>query len=78
MLDIPREVTRPTPEEAIARPFASAMRHAAAVKEERVADRLIAAASTSPEVEAWISRQLMAGEKPSQIIETMLQGGHHV
>ncbi|TPM55320.1 hypothetical protein FJ959_18080 [Mesorhizobium sp. B2-2-4] len=33
-----------------------------------LADRLIAAAAMSPETEAWISRQLMAGQRPSQIL----------
>ncbi|RWC27738.1 MAG: hypothetical protein EOS27_20345 [Mesorhizobium sp.] len=78
MLDITREFTRPTPQEALARPFASAMRHAAAVKEETVADQLIAAAAKSAEIEAWISRQLTAGQKPSQILAEMGQGGQHV
>lgn len=35
------------------------------------ADRLIAAAARSPEHEAWISRQLFAGQKPSQILATL-------
>ncbi|WP_292477330.1 hypothetical protein [Mesorhizobium sp.] len=33
-----------------------------------VAERLIAAAATSPEVHDWIARQLMAGRKPSEIL----------
>ncbi|MBN9255235.1 MULTISPECIES: hypothetical protein [unclassified Mesorhizobium] len=68
MLTIPREFSRPSPEEAIARPFASAMRHAAAVREESVANRLIAAAERSSDVEAWISRQIKAGCRPSEIL----------
>lgn len=35
------------------------------------ADQLIAAAATSPKLETWISRQIIAGEKPSQIVATM-------
>ncbi|RWC47990.1 MAG: hypothetical protein EOS55_14090 [Mesorhizobium sp.] len=36
-----------------------------------VAERLIAVAGQSPEMEAWISRQLMAGQKPSQILSEL-------
>lgn len=32
------------------------------------AERLIAAAALSPEIEAWISLQLKAGRKPSEIL----------
>lgn len=32
------------------------------------AQRLIAAAALSPEIEAWISLQLKAGRKPSEIL----------
>ena len=42
-----------------------------AIVKQSLADRLIAAAERSPEVEAWISRQLTAGQKPSQILHTL-------
>ncbi|WP_292589822.1 hypothetical protein [Mesorhizobium sp.] len=32
------------------------------------AERLIAAAALSPEIEAWISLQLKAGRRPSEIL----------
>jgi hypothetical protein len=32
------------------------------------AERLIAAAAISPEIEAWISLQLKAGRRPSEIL----------
>lgn len=32
------------------------------------AERLIAAAALSPEIEAWISLQLKAGRRPSEIV----------
>ncbi|RWF78258.1 MAG: hypothetical protein EOS26_05830 [Mesorhizobium sp.] len=33
-----------------------------------LADRLIAEAAKSRDAEAWISRQILAGQKPSQIL----------
>ncbi|RUU10042.1 hypothetical protein EOD08_34025 [Mesorhizobium sp. M6A.T.Ca.TU.002.02.2.1] len=39
------------------------------------ADRLIAAAATSPELEASISRQLTGGRKPSEILAALDAGG---
>jgi hypothetical protein len=38
------------------------------------AEKLIAVAGQSREMEAWISRQLMAGQKPSQILAELGQG----
>ncbi|MCF6111966.1 hypothetical protein [Mesorhizobium muleiense] len=35
------------------------------------AERLITEAAKSPQTEAWISRQIMAGQKPSQILATL-------
>lgn len=40
-----------------------------------VAERLIAVAGQSTEMETWISRQLYAGRKPSQILAELGQGG---
>lgn len=36
-----------------------------------VAERLIAEAAKSSEVEAWISRQILAGQRPSEILAEM-------
>lgn len=36
-----------------------------------IADRLIAEAAKSREVEAWISRQILAGQRPSEILAEM-------
>ncbi|RUW69832.1 hypothetical protein [Mesorhizobium sp. M2A.F.Ca.ET.067.02.1.1] len=36
-----------------------------------IADQLIAAAATSERLELWISRQILAHERPSQILATM-------
>jgi len=36
-----------------------------------IAEDLIAEAAKSPQHEAWISRQIMAGQKPSQILATL-------
>lgn len=44
----------------------------------RNAQRLIAAAARSAEFEVWISLQLKAGQKPSQILAELGQGGHDV
>lgn len=35
------------------------------------ADQLIAAAATEPRLETWISRQILAGQKPSQILAAL-------
>jgi hypothetical protein len=35
------------------------------------AEQLIAEAAKSPEHEAWISRQILAGQRPSQILATL-------
>ena len=35
------------------------------------ADQLIAEAAKSPEHEAWIARQILAGQRPSQILATL-------
>ncbi len=35
------------------------------------ADRLITESAKSRETEAWISRQIMAGQRPSQILATL-------
>ncbi|TIX23874.1 hypothetical protein [Mesorhizobium sp.] len=40
------------------------------------AEQLIAAAATSPRLETWISRRILAGEKPSQIIAAMQRIGN--
>ncbi|RWP31779.1 hypothetical protein [Mesorhizobium sp.] len=40
-----------------------------------VADRLIAAAATSPELEASITRQLKGGSKPSEILADLERAG---
>jgi hypothetical protein len=36
-----------------------------------LSDRLIAEAAKSRDAEAWISRQILAGQKPSQILATL-------
>lgn len=41
------------------------------------AERLIAAAATSPEVHDWIARQIKAGRKPSEILVLLSQPALH-
>ncbi|TIO72200.1 hypothetical protein [Mesorhizobium sp.] len=43
-----------------------------------ISEQLIAAAATSERLEVWISRQLSAGEKPSQILATMRRMTGHL
>ncbi|MBZ9719131.1 hypothetical protein LB519_14880 [Mesorhizobium sp. AD1-1] len=57
----------------MARPAGAAGGSAAGAPREArtTADRLIAEAAKSRDAEAWISRQILAGQKPSQILATL-------